>query len=263
MAIDSINTNPTYTGYNRQVDSATESLTSGRRINNSGDDAAGQAIVTAMTSQINAQDQGVRNANDGINLMQTAGGATQNIQSQLQTLSTLSIQAMNGTYNDSQRQAMNAQFNQTLQGIDQIAQNTQFNGMNLLNGDTNNVNIALGESSSELTMADLSNANTGLNGLSLNTAADAETAYDQISQTMGTLEDTLASFGAQQNALTSSAENLMNQNVNTQASRSQINDTDYAQAVTEQSRQQILQQAQVAMQAQSNRSQGDVLALLS
>jgi flagellin len=73
----------------------------------------------------------------------------------------------------------------------------------------------------------------------------------------------LASFGAQQNALTSAADNLMNQNVNTQASRSQINDTDFARAVTEQSRQQILQQTQIAMQAQGNRTQSDVLALLA
>ncbi|WP_019895919.1 flagellin [Hydrogenovibrio halophilus] len=264
MAIDSISTNNSYANFNnRQLDSTNESLASGSRINRSADDPAGQAVVTAMTSQINVQDQGVRNANDGVNLMQTADGALENIQSQIQTLTGLSVQAMNGTYNDSQRQAMNQQFTQTLQGIDQIAQTTQFNGMNLLNGENASVNIALGGSQNELQLADMTNGSTGLSGLSLNSADDARAANEMLTTVMEGLQETRSSMGAQQNALTTAADNLMNQNVNTQASRAQINDTDYAKAVTEQTREQVLQQAQIAMQAQSNQSQSDVLALLN
>lgn len=263
MAIESINNQNNFVSSNVQPSASAQALASGSRINQSADDPSGQAVVTAMTSQINMQDQGVRNANDGINMMQTADGAMQNMASQMQTLSGLSVQAMNGTYNESQRQAMNQQFMQTVQGIEQIAQTTQFNGMNLLNGENSELSIALGDSDSKVSMFDFSNANTGLDGLNLSSPSAARAANDALTEVMDQLKESQATVGAQQNGLTSAAENLMSQNVNTQASRAQINDTDYAQSVTERTREQVLQQAQIAMQAQSNQSQGDVLQLLS
>ncbi|NPA72224.1 MAG: flagellin-like protein [Gammaproteobacteria bacterium] len=263
MGIDAYSSNINSPFYSTGLNSASESLASGSRINRTSDDAAGQAIITALTSQINSQDMASRNANTGISLLQTADGASDTIGQSLQRMNELSLQAMNGTMNDSQRSMLNDEFQQNLEMINQVSQSTTFNGMNLLNGDNANISIALGEGSSDLTLANLTTDGLNLSGLDITSAASASSALSGLTTAIEQLGSARSQFGAQQNGLSSAVNNLQSQNISNQANRSQMSDTDFAKAITEQVRQGVLNQTSVAMQAQGNQSKADVLQLLS
>ena len=135
----------------RDQGEAMERLSSGKRINSAKDDAAGLGISNSMTSQIRGLDQAVRNANDGISMIQTAEGALDQTTNILQRMRELSVQSANGTYNDSENRAsLDAEFKQLLAEIDRIAENTEFNGQTLLNGDQKNgVAIQVGDQSNQ------------------------------------------------------------------------------------------------------------------
>ena len=130
---------------------AMERLSSGKRINSAKDDAAGLGISNSMTSQIRGLDQAVRNANDGISMIQTAEGALDQTTNILQRMRELSVQSANGTYNDSENRAsLNTEFLQLQAEIDRIADNTEFNGSTLLNGDQKNgVEIQVGDQANQ------------------------------------------------------------------------------------------------------------------
>ncbi len=265
MAIESYNpitSNP----YTQSVEQVNRSMASGSQINRSADNPAGQAIVEALTTQINTQDVAVRNANDGIGLLQTASAGAQNISDNLLRLNELAIQAQNGTLNAQQRNILNTEFQQNLESINGVANNTSFNGLNLLNADNSSVDIALGDSGSDsnntLNLADLTTDALGLSGLDISDPNNAAIALQGIQLASEQLLDSQSQFGAQQNGLSASIENINNQNLNTLSARSQLSDTDFARAVTEQARQTILNESSVAMQAQSNQSRGSVLQLL-
>jgi len=216
------------------------------------------------SSKIKDQDIGVQNANAGINLLQTADGASNSITQQLQRLSELSLQAQNGTYSDAQRSMLDQEFQQGLKSINQFAESTSFNGIKLLNADTPAIDIALGpDNTSTLQLPDLTTNSLGLTGTDISTNSNAEAVQSQITDVLGLISDSRAQLGSQQNGLVSAANNLMNQNVNSQSTRSQINDTDYAKTVTDQARQQVLNNASVAMLAQRNQNYGNVLPLLN
>jgi len=249
--------------YSSGVSSVAQSLASGQRINQSADNPAGQAIVTALSTNINTQDMATRNANDGISLLQTADGASESINSSLLRMSELAIQAQNGTLNNSQRSALNQEFQQNLQAINQTAENTQFNNQTLLNGNNSTVDIALGESSSQLNLPTLTTDGLAITGLDISNSANAATALQGIGTAIEQLGTQRSEFGAQQNGLTSAIDNIQNQNLNSEATRSQINDTDFARAITQQTRQNILQDSAIAMQAQTNQSRASVLQLLN
>lgn len=251
--------------YSTQYESnrVNESMTSGRQVNSAADNAAGLAIINAMTTQSQAMDVGSQNTLSGIALLQTADGAASGLTENLQRMRELGLQAQNGTLNDAQRGMLDQEFQQLYQGMQDIAQNTQFNGQTIMNGDLTSMNIQIGESTSELSLPDLSGANLAIDSLSINSTSGAATALEAIDQAMETLATTRAEYGAQQNGLLSAYDNLQNQNVNTQASRSQIEDTNYAQALTEQNRLNILNQASIAMQAQGNQNKANVLQLLN
>ena len=259
MAVDSIS--PVFS---TQQSSAVQQLTSGSRINQAADDPAGQAVVTALTSQINERDIGIQNANDGIGIIQTAGGALQSIIDQVQRLSELSIQALNGTLTDTQRNILNSEFRQGIESIQQFSQTSSFNGINLLDGSTSQVTVALGaDSEAAIDLPDLTPSNLGLAGLSIDNLTNATTAHDQLTAALEVLSTGQAQFGAQQKSLTSAINNMAEFNVNTLASRSQISDADMARAITEKTRQQVLSEANIAMLAQRNQQQENILPLLS
>ncbi|HHT00328.1 MAG TPA: flagellin-like protein [Thiomicrospira sp.] len=249
--------------YSPNISPVTQSLTSGQRINQSADDTAGQAVVGSLTNQIDTQDMATRNANEGISLLQTADGASSSINSYLQSMNELAIQASNGTLNDSQRNILNQEFQQNIQGITQIAESTSFNNQNLLNGDNSSIDIALGESNSQLNLPNFTIDGLAISGLDISNSANAATAIDGITTAIEQLGIQRSELGAQQNGLSSAIDNLQNQNVNTFAARSQINDTDYARALSEQVRQNVLQDSAIAMQAQTNQSRASVLQLLN
>jgi flagellin len=151
-----INTNVASLNSQRQLmnsgnalDKATERLSSGQRINSAKDDAAGLAISNRMTSQIRGLDQAIRNANDGVSLVQTAEGALQEVTNMLQRIRELSIQSANGIYNDADRKTLDAEVQQLKKEMDRIAETTSFNGQKLLDGTLGNTFLQVGSQANE------------------------------------------------------------------------------------------------------------------
>ena len=117
--------------YSANIERLNTSMASGSKINQSADNPAGQAIVNSLTTKVNTQDVATQNANNGINLLQTASAGTQNINENILRMNELAIQAQNGTYNSQQRNILNLEFQQNLQSINGLANNTSFNGLKL------------------------------------------------------------------------------------------------------------------------------------
>ena len=162
----------------RAMSEAMDQLSTGKRINSASDDAAGLAISSRMTSQINGLDTAVRNANDGISLLQTAEGATVEISNMLQRMRELAIQSQNETYSDSDREFLDLEFQQLSEEIGRIASNTQWNGMNILDGSkSDGMNLQIGANAGQ-------NINVSLTDLR---SLDPRQATDAVAQA-GTLE---------------------------------------------------------------------------
>src|SRR3569833_3250654 len=132
-----------------QLSTALQQLSSGLRINTAADDAAGFAISQSMTSQINGINQAARNANDGVALAQTASGAMQEVVNDLQTMRDLAVQSLNATNSTLDRQDLDAQFQQLKLDIDSVATQTQFNGVNLLDGTFQGASFQVGANSDQ------------------------------------------------------------------------------------------------------------------
>jgi flagellin len=147
--IMSLNAQRNLTISQNEQNTAMERLTSGKRINSAADDAAGLSISNRMTSQINGLDQAVRNANDGISLVQTAEGALDESVNILQRMRELSVQSANGTYDSGNRATLNAEVSQLKEELDRIADTTSFNGLNILDGTLGEVDLQVGAYSNE------------------------------------------------------------------------------------------------------------------
>lgn len=259
MSVDSINNlSSSYSAYNP----TTQSITSGTQINRAADNAAGLAITTGMTTEIIGQSVGMRNANDGISLLQTADGATRGMTESVQRMYELSVQAMNGTLNASQRNMLDQEFQQNLQEINKMATTTKFNEISLLDGQNPQINIALGDSSSTLDLPTLTTDALGLTGMSINDLTQIGTTMDALLNATSALSSSQAEFGAQQNGLYSAVSNMATSQQNSYASRSQILDTDYARASANKARDDVLNQAGIMMQAHNNQDKANVLQLL-
>ena len=258
----------------RAMNSAMEQLSTGSRVNSAKDDAAGLAIGQSMTSQIRGLNQAVRNANDGINMLQTAEGAMVEQSNMLQRMRELSVQASNGTYSSAQRGYLNTEFTQLATQIDSIASQTTWNGTAVLTGASGNgvsdsssglFEFQVGQNSGQLisvTIPGMSGSALSISGVTITTASDASDAIGTIDAALESINSARATLGATINQLTYAADNLTNISSNVTASRSSIMDTDYAQASTQLSKTQIIQQASTAMLAQANQQPQSVLALL-
>ncbi|EPR44363.1 flagellin domain protein [Desulfovibrio sp. X2] len=253
-------------------------LSSGLRINTAADDAAGLAIRELMRSDISALNQGVRNANDAISLIQTADGALQVIDEKLIRMKELAEQAATGTYNSDQRLIIDSEYQAMASEITRIASATDFNGIHLLNGHLSSstfsgaglestgklkVHFGAGNDSSEdyyYVQIGTSTASalgvglgaTGSAGRSISTQELAQKALDQINKSIISKDKIRANLGALQNRLENTVTNLQIQAENLQSSESRISDVDVASEMTEFVRQQILTQSAVAMLSQAN-----------
>ncbi len=147
--IMSLNAQNQLTKTQNEQNTAMERLTSGKRINSASDDAAGLGIANRMTSQIRGLDQAVRNANDGISLIQTAEGALEESGNILQRMRELSIQSANGTYSEGNRSTLNAEVQQLVKELDRISETTTFNGLNILDGSLRNVDLQVGSDANQ------------------------------------------------------------------------------------------------------------------
>lgn len=246
-------------------------LTSGLRINGAKDDAAGLSVVTNMTTQSKGLNMAVRNANDGIAMLQTMDGAMEEVVNMLQRQRELSVQAMNGTYTDAQRSDMNAEFSQLTQEITRIGATTKFNGTAVLQsldstkfqvGWENGTNNKIGSGQLDLTIS-VSDIALSIGGQSIGgSAGNASAALSVISDILSQIQTGRAQWGALMNRLDYSVNNLQNIDKNIKFSRSQIQDTNYAQESANLARTQVLSQAGMSMLSQSNQNSQNVLSLL-
>ena len=265
----------------RAMNTAMERLSTGQRINYAGDDAAGLAISSRMTSQIRGSEVGIRNANDAISMLSTADGALVEVTNMLQRMRELAVQASNGTTTEDDRNYLNAEYANLAAEIERIAQNTQWNGKDILdgtaNGTSSTVAFQVGANGGQTIAVDFGDATNGASGImhpvasarptiSAGTTTSAITtgtsAINAIDSAITAVNTQRATFGAAINQLTYAVDNLANVRVNAEASRSRILDTDYAQETAELARTQIIQQAGTAMLAQANQLPQAVLTLL-
>ena len=264
-----INANRVLDATTREQSVAMERLTSGLRINKAADDAAGLAVTTGMTTQVMGTDQAVRNANDGISLIQTVDGATEEIVNMMQRMRELSVQALNGTYNAENRAQMNEEFTQLQGEIDRVAKTTKFNEVSIMNGSNatviNHVGWEVGADnkiSVGLTNFSAAALNAGSGAVGIATVGSASAAIAAIDQDLSNINTQRAQWGALQNRLESTVSNLNNVNENISASRSRIQDADFAKESANLARTQVLQQAGMSMLSQANQNSQNVLSLV-
>jgi len=265
---------------NRNLSKAMEQLSTGSRINSAADDAAGLSISQVMTAQIRGLNQAVRNANDGISLLQVGEGALNAVSDMLQRMRELAVQSANDTNSSTQKTFLDNEYQALGTEIDRVLANTSWNGMNIFSdtvgrGSDGTFVFQIGPNSDgadggndaiSVDIIDFSSvAASGFLGSSvgdITTSANALTAIDDMDTSIEAVATMRSTLGAAINRLTYAADNAANISMNTQASRSRILDTDYAQATTELSRTQIIQQAATAMLAQANQAPSAVLSLL-
>ena len=254
----------------RSMNKAMEQLSTGSRINTAADDAAGLAISNKMTAQIRGLNQAVRNANDGISMIQTAEGATKEITNMLQRMRELAVQAANDTNTTDDRAALAKEDAQLAEEITRIATNTSWNGMALFDGSSVGtsgkasfmVGANSGDGTIDVTFQKVDAGTLKVDANKLDSTTNAKATITSVDAALKTIDGFRADLGAKVNRLTYAGDNLMNVSQNTAASRSRIQDTDYATATTELARTQIISQAATAMLAQANQQPQAVLSLL-
>ena len=262
----------------RAMNEAMERLSTGKRINNAGDDAAGLAISSRMTSQIEGLEQAARNANDAISMIQTADGALVEITSILQRMREITVQASSATNSTADISALNTEFIGLRDEVASIVTYTSWNGRTLLDGTVDGagddtVSFQIGSNAAQTIAVDFGTfAMTATTGndfganfqtdLTISTNADSNTAMGYIDTAITAVTTRQATLGAAISRLEHAIDNLSNNAVNMEASRSRILDANYAKESTELARTQIIQQAGTAMLAQANQKSQSVLQLL-
>lgn len=251
----------------RQTDQAKRQvlaqLASGKAVNSAADNAAGLAVAESLRSQVSGDNQAIRNAVDGVSLTQTADGALSQLTQNSQRIEELAVQAGNGTLSASDREALQKEVDQLTQANSQIIQSTNYNGTALFNGGSNTTFQVGGNGSSDaqvsVTAPNLTSGSTALNGYNANANAtgtidlsNPSAALSQIQADLKQLGNSRADLGAASNRFGTAIDNLTTSSINAEASRSRIQDADYAAASAELARQQILSNSSVAVQAQAN-----------
>jgi len=248
------------------LSSSVERLSSGLRINSAKDDAAGLAVRELMRADIAVIQQGARNAQDGISMLQTMEGAMATIDDALVRMQQLAEQAATGSYSSAQRAIMHQEFDEMRQEVDRIAGATKFNNIAMLNNSTT-VSIHFGELTTDkidITGSNLTSASGGLNitGLKIETAASAKAALSTLDTAIGTKDTARAKFGYKMNRLEGTISVLDIQAENLMAAESRVSDADVAIEMAEMTRNQVLAQAGTAMLAQANTMPQMALTLL-
>ena len=238
-------------------------LSSGNRINGAADDAAGLAISEKMTSQIRGMSSAIRNANDGISMLNTAESAMGSVSDIMQRMRELSIQADNDTYQTSDIASIQAEFDQLLAEIDHISDTTKFNGKELLSGGVASVDFHVSNEFDDVLTVNLATINsTSLTLTGLDLATDAQAAISALDSAIDTVSSERANLGASVNRLDFIVNNLESTKNNTSASRMRISDANMAHEMSELTKQRILAQTSMSMLQQSNSQSSMVLGLL-
>ncbi|MBN2133923.1 MAG: hypothetical protein JW741_30755 [Sedimentisphaerales bacterium] len=240
-----------------------ERLSSGLRINSASDDAAGMAVRELMRADIAVLEQGTRNAQDGVSMLQTMEGAMQVIDNLLVRMQELAEQAATGSYSSAQRVIMDNEFDEMANEIERIATSTDFNGINMLDNSAS-VSIHFGGSSDLISVegSQMTKAGLGITTLAITTAASARAALGTLDSAINTKDTARAKFGYMINRLESTGEVLGIQTENLSTAESRISDVDVATEMATLTRNQVLAQAGTAMLAQANSIPQMALTLL-
>ena len=267
----------------RAMTQSMQRLATGTRINSASDDAAGLAVASKLSSQITGLGQAVRNGNDAIAVLQTADGAMIEVGNMLQRMRELAVQGGNGTLSQSDLDALDTEFVALRTEIERIADNTQWNGANLLDGSagTNGLmKFQVGYQADQTISVNLGDLQTvgnvgysagiaaggvftnDISAMDIDTVAEANTTLTALDVSIAGLDAKRSVLGSALNTLEFAVDNLNNAKQNAQAARSRIADTDYAAETTELARTQIIAQAATAMLSQANQQSLSVMALL-
>ena len=259
-----VNTNSLSLTAQRSLNDVTERLqgnfkrlSSGLRIASAADDAAGLGISERMRAQIRSLGQAGRNANDGISLVQTAEGALNEVNSSLGRMRELAIQAANGTLNTGDRTALDNEFQELITEIDRIADQTDFNGIQLLDGTQSTLDLQVGTEDGEtisISLTSMTDTDLALTGASfdLTSASNASNALATIDAAIDSVTTFRSELGASQNRLNSAVRSIATTQENLSAAESRIRDVDIASETADLTRNTIMQQAAVSVLAQAN-----------
>lgn len=266
----SINAQRTLTGSQRALSKSMAQLSSGTRITQAADDAAGLAISETFKAQIRSFAQAQRNANDGISMIQTAEGGLVESSAIVVRLRELAMQAASDTLGDTERGLVQKEVVQLTEEVQRIADSTKFGSSNLLNGTGEQYDFQVGINSSleadviqfDASQADASLSTLGIEGLDFSSKEGARSAIDLLDNASSQINGYRAQLGAVQNRLQSTSDNIAVMNENLSAANSRIRDTDVAQASSEQARNALLMQASTGVLAQANMNSQLALKLI-
>ena len=278
--ITALNAHRNLTNNNSALTKNLEKLSSGYRINRAGDDAAGLAISEKMRAQITGLQTAQKNAEDGVSLVQTAEGALTEVHSMLNRMVELATQSANGTYSSGNRTEMQKEVQALIDEIKRIGDTANFNGTKLFNGDVDSIKLHVGEEGTDAnqitvtfaainaaSISGIDKSGTATNpqdiaALDITTADSAKGAISVINAAIDNISSMRSSFGALQNRLEHTINNLGVQTENISAAESRIRDVDMAKEMMAYTKNNILVQASQAMLAQANQVPQGVLQLL-
>jgi len=265
--IASINTQRALNRSQGSLLTSLQRLSSGLRVNSAKDDAAGLAISERFTAQIRGMNQAARNANDAISLAQTAEGALQEVTNALQRIREIAIQAVNATNSNSDRLSLQEEVSQLQAEIKRVSR-TKFNGAEVTGGSATSFVFQVGANAGDtikVTTADITSGTTVSAVVStgnVSTAGSASALISAVDSFLDVINSERAKFGAVQNRFEAVVRNSQNVAENLSASRSRIQDADFAMETANLTRSQILQQAGISMLSQANSLSQNVLSLL-
>jgi len=267
----SLNAQRNLYGVKIALDKSLEKLSSGFRINRAGDDAAGLAISENLRGQLRGLKMAKRNAEDGVSMIQVAEGGLQETSNILIRLRELAVQAASDTIGPVERQLVDVEFQQLLDEVDRIADSTEFNGTPLLSGTGAILDFQVGTRndpnidrlSFDASKADANSAALGINLTSVSDKASAQNSLAAIDEGIVAVSAMRADFGAMQNRLLSTINNLAISLENMAAANSRIRDVDVAEETANLTKQNILLQAGTSVLAQANQTARSSLALLN
>ena len=255
-------------GATNRMERAMERLSSGLRVNSAADDAAGLAVAGKMESQLRGINMSIRNAQDGMGLIQTAEAGVNEIRNMVLRMRELAVQMANGIYeNTPDRTNAQLEVAALLEQVTLIATNTRFNDVAVIDGSFTGVTIQAGNTTGEtitLSFADMQASGLGMSSTvaTVVTQSDATVAMGTMSTVLQTIAQEQAKFGSLINRLDFSIANQSKASVMTEQAIGRIMDADFATETTQLSKEQILNQAATSMLAQANQSKQSILALL-
>jgi flagellin len=245
-------------------------VSSGLRVTRAADDAAGAAVAQNLSTQARSGRQAIRNANDGVSVIQTAEAATKEVLNILDRMRELAVQSSSETLDDGERAYIDSEFDQLAEEVERIAQATEFNDLALTDGTSATLTVQVGvdggtESEINITLGDLQATALGVDTTAIDLSSDttSQTAIGLIDTAIDSANSIRADYGAVQNRLGSAMNNMTAYVENLTAAASQIMDADYAHETAEMTKLQVMQQAGVAALAQARSMNTAVVSLLS